>query len=133
MNMGSQSVSFWLVQPCVSTNSSQTGYTPWIKAAQLIAWIVLPKLLGSNQGEKVRQLFLLIQQYYSDNVVQQRYSNLTIKMLQKSASKAPKLRGRASEVKGLVLFAKQMADVYCTDRSCGTYSENGRFPFAPRN
>jgi hypothetical protein len=81
----------------------------------LLLWIVLPKLPGSNQGERVRQLFLLIQKYYSENVAQQRYSNLTVKMLQKSANKAPKLRGRASEVKGLVLFGKQMADLHCSD------------------
>ena len=81
----------------------------------LFVWIVLPKLPGSNQGERVRQLFLLIQKYYSENVAQQRYSNLTVKMLQKSANKAPKLRGRASEVKGLVLFGKQMAALHCSD------------------
>jgi hypothetical protein len=81
----------------------------------LFVWIVLPKLPGSSQGERVRQLFLRIQKYYSENAVQQRCSNLTVKMLQKSANKAPKLRGRASEFKGLVLFGKQMADLHCSD------------------
>lgn len=68
---------------------------------------------GRNQAERIKSLFVLIQEYYTQNPVQQRYNNLTAKMLQKKASAAPKLRGRASEVKGLVLFGKLMADRYC--------------------
>lgn len=80
----------------------------------LFLWIIIPKLEGRNQAERIRQLFLLIEKYYSDNVVQQRYNNLTLKMLQKKPGQTPKLRGRASEVKGLVPFGKQVADMYCS-------------------
>lgn len=81
----------------------------------LFLWVVLPKLPGASKDERIRQLFLLVQKYYTDHAIQQRYSNLTIKMLQKKSGQPPKLRGRASEVKGLVLFGKLMADVHCQD------------------
>ena len=70
---------------------------------------------GRNQTERIRSLFVLIEEYYAQHPVQQRYNTLTVKMLQKKPTSAPKLRGRASEVKGLVLFGKLMADKYCRD------------------
>ena len=78
-------------------------------------WILLPKMHGRNQTERIRSLFVLIEEYYSQHPVQQRYNTLTVKMLQKKPTSAPKLRGRASEVKGLVLFGKIMAEKYCRD------------------
>ena len=78
----------------------------------LFLWVVLPKLPGTNKDERIRQLFLLVQKYYTDHAIQQRYSNLTIKMLQKKNGQPPKLR---SEVKGLVPFGKLMADAHCQD------------------
>eukprot|EP00434_Breviolum_minutum_P014296 symbB.v1.2.012604.t1/scaffold820.1/size171332/11 len=78
-----------------------------------LLWTLLPKMAGCNQAEKIRSLFVLIEAYYAENLVQQKYNNLTIKMLQKKKSTPPKLRGRASEVKGLVPFAKQAAEGFC--------------------
>ena len=78
-----------------------------------LLWTLLPKMAGRNQAEKIRSLFVLIETYYAENPVQQKYNNLTIKMLQKKKSTPPKLRGRASEVKGLVPFAKQAAEAFC--------------------
>jgi len=59
-------------------------------------------------------LFVLIETLYAENPVQQKYINLTIKMLQKKKSTPPKLRGRASQVKGLLPFAKQAAQAFCS-------------------
>lgn len=79
----------------------------------LFQWILLPKMDGRTAADRLKQLFTLIQKYYVEHPVQHQYNSLTAKMLQKTATSAPKLRGRASEVKGLVLFGKLMADVYC--------------------
>ena len=43
------------------------------------------------------------------------YNNLTLKMIRKSASVPPKLRGRAAEVRGLVPFAAQVAQELLSD------------------
>ena len=78
-----------------------------------LLWTLLPKMAGCNQGEKIRSLFVLIEACYAENPVQQKYNNLAIKMLQKKKSTPPKLRGRASEVKCLVPFAKQASEAFC--------------------
>ena len=80
-----------------------------------LLWTLLPKMAGCNQAEKIKSLFVLIETFYAENPVQQKYNNLTIKMLQKKNSAPPKLRGRASEVKGLVPFAKQAAEAFCNN------------------
>ena len=70
---------------------------------------VLPKFAGQSVKEKCSQLFLKIQTYYDHNEVPGKYDNLVVTMFRQKKG-CCKLRGKAAEVRGLVGFAKQLAE-----------------------
>ena len=76
---------------------------------------LLPKIRGANKDEQCRDLFLKLQKWYQDNGTKDRLANLTATMLQKQASKPPKLRGGAAQVRATVPFVNFLAQEYCRD------------------
>ena len=79
---------------------------------------LLPKMRGTNKDEQCKQcrdLFLKLQKWYTDNGTKDRLANLTAAMLQKQASKPPKLRGGAAQVRATVPFVNFLAQEYCRD------------------
>ena len=71
---------------------------------------VLPKLPGATADAKCSELFLRIQNYYSTHDdIPAKYDNMKLTMF-RQGKKGYKLRGKASEVRGLINFAKLLAD-----------------------
>ena len=70
---------------------------------------LLPKFPGQNHQNKCSALFLRLQTYYSQNEVPGKYDNLTLKTFRQE-KKGFKMRGKASEVRGLVGFAKELSE-----------------------
>ena len=66
-------------------------------------------LKGTSQEERVKEIFLKMQQYYAQTEVPARLDNLTLLMLRKNSTSSPKLRSKAAESRGLVLFGLQIA------------------------
>ena len=70
---------------------------------------LLHKFPGQNLQDKCSSLFLRLQTLYSQNEVPGKYDNLTVKMFRQE-KKGFKMRGKASEVRGLVGFAKELSE-----------------------
>eukprot|EP00972_Heterocapsa_arctica_P115712 16449328-Heterocapsa_arctica.AAC.1 len=64
---------------------------------------------AANVIERTKMLFNDIRDFYRRTNAPHRYDHLTPLMLQKTASDPPKLRGRASEVRGLVPYGAEAA------------------------
>ena len=77
----------------------------------------LHMLEGSNLTEKVRALFQKIQEYYKAENVDSKLPTLTLLMIRKKASQSPKLRAKAAEARGLILFAYRMRETHM-DNNC---------------
>ena len=76
----------------------------------------LRMLEGSNLTEKVRALFQKIQEYYKAENVDSKLPTLTL-MIREKASQSPKLRAKAAEARGLILFAYRMCETHM-DNNC---------------
>lgn len=72
--------------------------------------LFLAKLPGGNMTDRCNALFARMQQYYAEHKITSRLDRLTPLMLKKAKAKLPKLRAKAGEARGLVLFAKETAD-----------------------
>jgi hypothetical protein len=70
---------------------------------------------GTNQTQRVSQLFLKIQKYYKDEHIQDKLDNLTELMIRKKASSSPKLRSKAAEARYLIKFAYLEATATLSD------------------
>ena len=77
--------------------------------------MLLPKMGGNSQEARVASLFLLIQQAYARNLTESKLDSLTLSMLRKCASSAPKLRSKAAETRGLIPIALELASVFFGD------------------
>ena len=71
---------------------------------------LLPHMHGNNQDARVASLYTRIQQSYVRNQTESKLDTLTMSMLRKTASSAPKLRSKAAESRGLVPIAKEIAE-----------------------
>ena len=78
-------------------------------------WMVLPKLPGNNQKQRIRELHLKMQKFYKDNKCGSRLDDLTVTMLRKKPSSPPKLRAKAAESRALIPFAKMLAEELLSD------------------
>lgn len=74
-----------------------------------IFWHALQRLPGGNQKTRLAELFRRMQVFYEAQQVQDCLGSLTIGMIRKGGTKAPKLRGKGCEVRSLVPFAMQLA------------------------
>ena len=68
-----------------------------------LLYTVIKKMPGRSEDAKVREMFSEMQDYYRERAGDSRLDSLT-KLMLKQPKKAPKLRGRAGEVRGLVDF-----------------------------
>ena len=105
---------------CPGLTASQF-YIDWLHVADLgVTQDLLGNLLyhlvatnrylkGTSQEERVKEIFLKMQQYYAQTEVPARLDNLTLLMLRKNRTSSPKLRSKAAESRGLVLFGLQIA------------------------
>lgn len=71
--------------------------------------LILPKLSGRNQHERVASLWLEMQQFYRATACESRLDMLKLSML-KQIGKTPKLRSKAAECRALVPFGLSMAN-----------------------
>ena len=83
----------------------------------LFFYLVHYKMEGNNLTEKVRTLFTKIQQYYKAEKIESKLPTLTLLMIRKKASQSPKLRAKAAEARGLILFAHKVCETYLEDSS----------------
>ena len=72
-------------------------------------WMMLPLQDGRTVEQRLRSLFLKIQQYYKEEGVQDRLDSLTETMLRKKPASSPKLRAKAAEARALVNFAVKLS------------------------
>jgi hypothetical protein len=76
---------------------------------------LLPKYPGANLEARLASLWAAMQQYYHDHPeVDSKLDNLTLSMLGTNKT-GYKLRSRAGEARGLVNFAKQVAEQHLSD------------------
>lgn len=69
------------------------------------------KMNGGNYAVRIQQLFDMVLACYARNKTESRLDNLSLSMLRKSATAAPKLRSRAGETRGLVPVARELASL----------------------
>ena len=79
-----------------------------------VFWDLLPFLGTGTQEERVKYLWSLAKHYYKQASVPVRLDNLTLEMI-KARGKPPKLRGRAAQVRYLLPFAAQMAEMFADE------------------
>ena len=79
-------------------------------------WLLLDKYPGATKKEKCSELWKDIQEYYSQVEPGSRLDNLKLSMI-KQTGKAPKLRARAGEARGLIAFAAEAARTKLSDQS----------------
>jgi hypothetical protein len=77
-------------------------------------WTILSKYQGRTKKIRCGKLWLDIQAYYQTNEVPGKLDNLSLSMI-RAAGKAPKLRARAGEARGLIKFASQLAESKLSD------------------
>jgi 5-carboxymethyl-2-hydroxymuconate isomerase len=85
--------------------------------------VLLGKMPADTPKDRCAALFLHMQQYYRDHPqVPSKLDQLTLLMIRKKPSKPPKLRSRAGESRGLILFGLLMAEQWldATDLYEGT-------------
>ena len=75
-------------------------------------WDVKHLLPGNNKKEQVESLWKRIQTWYKTNKIKSQLGNLTPEMIRKEKS-APKLRGKAAQIRALVPFAAELAAELC--------------------
>ena len=73
------------------------------------------KMAGANYSLRIQELFELIKACYARNKTESRLDHLTLLMLRKSATAAPKLRSRAGEARGLVPVVRELASTLLLD------------------
>ena len=83
----------------------------------LFYYMVHHKMEGNNLSEKVCALFKKIQEYYKAEGIESKLPTLTLLMIRKKATQSPKLRAKAAEARGLILFAHKVCETYMED-SC---------------
>lgn len=83
--------------------------------ANLLWWMVLPKMEGDNTKERCDSLWDLLQEYYKRHKEVNKYSHLVPTMIQSSANDPPKMRGSAAEIRALVPWALELAEIHCSD------------------
>lgn len=71
--------------------------------------LLVTKVEGRTEADRCRTLFLEMQAYYKQHAVGSRLDALNPRMYA-APGKAPKLRGKAAEVRHLVPFVSQVAD-----------------------
>ena len=74
-------------------------------------WVLLGKMDGGTQKERLRALWMDIKLYYDEKDIEDKFQTLTVGMI-KARGKPPKLRGKAAEVRALVAYAKKAAHQY---------------------
>ena len=80
-------------------------------------YMVLPYVQGSNKDDRVKNLFIRIKQYYTDNKIESRLNALKFTMIRKNNKSSPKLRAYAAEARALVPFCIEIANELLTDGS----------------
>ena len=92
---------------CPGLTASQF-YIDWLHVADLgVTQDLLGNLLyhlvatnrylkGTSQEERVKEIFLKMQQYYAQTEAPARLDNLTLLMLRKNSASSPKLRSKAA-------------------------------------
>ena len=83
----------------------------------LFSYLVHHKMEVNNLTEKVRALFQKIQDYYKAENIDSKLPTLTLLMIRKKAPQSPKVRPKATEARGLILFAYRMCETQM-DNSC---------------
>jgi hypothetical protein len=78
-------------------------------------WLCHSKLPGNSREEQNKALWALILDYYKIRKPDSMYDGWTLKMVRKTGTCPPKLRGRAGEVRGLVPFGLALAEELLQD------------------
>jgi hypothetical protein len=78
--------------------------------------LCLPKMDGRNLKARCANLFLLIQEYYRRKGVENKLDNLTLTMIY-TAKKAPKLKTKGAETRGLIDFAVELSNTFLADNN----------------
>ena len=74
-----------------------------------VFWMLLPKMSGRNRRQRIKSLWVDVQKFYREFHVEAKLPTLTQGMIKKQGA-APKLRGKAAEVRALVPFARMAAE-----------------------
>ena len=116
-----QSISPLFACPCIKTSCFTID---WLHVADLgvapdflgnIFMMLLPKLAGTSQKERVQALFLCMKDFYRRHPSESQLDDLTLLMIRKAPNTTPKLRARGAEARGLIPFAEEMANRFLSE------------------